>query len=115
MLSEHISGLARRAAARRSSRVMPWPPPVVMLTTTSALCLITGRNAMKRSGSGVGWPVSGSRACRWTIAAPASAAPIALVAISCAVIGRYGVMVGVWIDPVTAQEMITGFAIALLP
>ena len=56
---------------------MPWPPPVVMLTTASDACLITGRNSMNTSGSGVGRPSFGSRACRCTIAAPASAAPIA--------------------------------------
>jgi hypothetical protein len=39
------------------------------------------------------------------IAAPASTAPIAASAISSAVIGRYGDIDGVWIDPVTAQVM----------
>ena len=64
MLSDAISGLARLAAARRSSRLMPSPPPVEMFTTASQLCLMVGRNCMKTSGSGVGRPVSGSRAWR---------------------------------------------------
>ena len=41
------------------------------------------------------------------MAAPASAAPIAASAISSAVIGRCGDMEGVWIEPVTAQVMMT--------
>ena len=39
--------------------------------------------------------------------APASAAPTAASAISDAVIGRCGDMVGVWMPPVTAQVMMT--------
>jgi hypothetical protein len=39
--------------------------------------------------------------------APASAAAIAPSAISLGVMGRYSDMDGVWIDPVTAQVMIT--------
>jgi hypothetical protein len=41
------------------------------------------------------------------MAAPAFTAPMPPAAISSGVIGRYGVIVGVWIEPVTAQEMIT--------
>src|ERR1051326_4259347 len=41
------------------------------------------------------------------MAAPASAASIDCRAISSGVKGRYGDMVGVWIEPVTAQEMMT--------
>jgi hypothetical protein len=41
------------------------------------------------------------------IAAPAFAAAIDSSAISFGVIGRCGVIVGVWMDPVTAQVMIT--------
>src|SRR6266581_3589682 len=59
MLSEHISGLARSGAARRSSSVIPWPPPVVMLTTAPVDCLIRGRNCINTSGSGVGRPCLG--------------------------------------------------------
>ena len=88
MFIEHNSGLNTRAAADRSSSVIPWPPPVVMLITASQPCRIFGRNSAKISGSGVGRPFEGSRACRWTIAAPASAAPIAPSAISSGVIGR---------------------------
>ena len=54
-----------------------------------------------------GRPSTGSRACRWTIAAPASAAPIAASAISFGVIGRCGDIDGVWIEPVTAQVTMT--------
>src|SRR5262249_11435115 len=43
----------------------------------------------------------------WIIAAPASAAPTAASVISAGVIGRCGDIDGVWIDPVTAQVMIT--------
>jgi hypothetical protein len=67
---------------------MPWPPPVVMLSTASLLCLMRGRNCMKTAGSGVGFPSLGSRACKWMMAAPASAASIAARAISSGVTGR---------------------------
>ena len=66
-----------------------------------------GRNCMKTAGSGVGRPSLGSRAWRWRMAAPASAAPIACSATSSGVSGRCGLIVGVWIDPVTAQVMMT--------
>src|ERR1700678_65758 len=50
------------------------------------------------------------------MAAPASPAPIAASAISLAVIGKYGDIVGVWIEPVTAQVMTTFLLIrAFLP
>ena len=88
MLRLHISGLACSGAARRSSTVMPRPPPVVMFTTASVLCLMIGRKRMNTAGSGVGSPVSGLRACRWMMAAPASAAAIDWAAISSGVIGR---------------------------
>ena len=41
------------------------------------------------------------------MAAPASAAPIALSAICAGVMGRCGDMLGVWIEPVMAQLMMT--------
>src|SRR5437870_5455958 len=78
-----------------------------MLTTAPVDCLIRGRNCMNTSGSGVGRPSFGSRAWRCRIAAPASAAAIASRAISSGVSGRCGLIVGVWIDPVTAQVMTT--------
>ena len=56
---------------------------------------------------GVGLPSSGLRACRWMMAAPASAAATDCSAISVGVIGRYGDIVGVWMEPVTAHEMMT--------
>ena len=74
MLRDAISGFASSGAARRSSTVMFMPPPVVMFSTASVLCLMTGRNCPNSAGSGEGSPVSGSRACRWMMAAPASAA-----------------------------------------
>src|SRR5215211_2615329 len=107
MLSEHISGLARIAAAKRCSSVMPCPPPVVILMTASVRSLISGRKFMNIAGSGVGRPFSGLRACKWRIAAPASAAPIAFPAISSGVIGRYRLCDGTWTAPVTAQVTIT--------
>src|SRR5512132_2811749 len=107
MLSEHIYGFAANGASRRSHTVKLLPQPVVMLITASVSALIAGRNCMNTLGSGVGRPSFGSRACRWMIAAPAFHAPIAPSAISAGVIGRYGVIVGVWIAPVTAQVMMT--------
>ena len=109
MLSEHISGVACSGAASRWSTVMLRPPPVVMLITASVACLIRGRNCMNTAGSGVGRPSSGSRACRCRIAAPASAAPIAWLAMSSGVTGSAADMVGVWMPPVMAQLMMTFF------
>ena len=51
--------------------------------------------------------VTGSRACKCNIAAPASAAATASSAICCGVMGKYGDIEGVWIAPVTAQVMMT--------
>ncbi|MND09178.1 hypothetical protein D3C83_323020 [compost metagenome] len=67
---------------------MPNEPPVVMFTTASQFCLMRGRNCMNMSGLGVGLPSFGSRACRWMMAAPASAAAIDSAAIWSGVIGR---------------------------
>src|SRR5580704_3655297 len=107
MLREHISGEKAVAAAIRSSTVMVTLPPVVMLITPSQACLMRGRNWRKISGSGDGRPSLGSRACRCRTVAPALAASIAWVAISSGVIGKASDMVGVWIEPVIAQVMIT--------
>src|SRR5690242_308506 len=106
MFIEQSSGWKRVAAAARSSRVIVTLPPVVMLITASVAALIWGRNWPKTSGSAVGLPVSGSRAWRWRIAAPASAAAIACAAICSGVVGRCGVWAGTWIAPVIAQLMI---------
>src|SRR5712675_2384486 len=65
------------------------------------------RNGAKASGLWSGWPVFGLRACRCTIAAPASAASTAASAISCGVTGSAFDIDGVWIAPVTAQVMMT--------
>src|SRR5438105_10937734 len=107
MLNDAISGLARNGAASRSCTVMLWPPPVVMLMTASQLCLMAGRNSMNTAGSGVGRPSRGSRACRCRIAAPALAASIDCSAICAGVMGSTGDIVGVWIEPVIAQVMMT--------
>ncbi len=88
-------------------------PPVVMLMTQPERCLITLRNGANASGDWSGLPSFGLRACRWTTAAPASAAPMAASAISSAVIGRCGDIDGVWIEPVTAQVMMTLRAFAM--
>src|SRR6185436_18983002 len=109
MLSEHISGDSVVAAEMRCSTVMVTAPPVVMFTMESQLCLMRGRNCMKIFGSGLGRPSLGSRACRCRMAAPACAASIACCAIWSGVIGRASDMVGVWIEPVMAQVMITLF------
>src|SRR6202051_3759668 len=116
MLSEATSGLKVAAGLTRSSSVTVGAPPVVMFTTTLERCLITLRNGAKACGVWSGRPSCGLRACRWTMAAPASAAPMAASAISWAVIGRYGDIEGVWIAPVTAHVMITlrGFAMRFL-
>ena len=88
MLSEATSGLKWAAGRTRSSTSMVGAPPVVMLMTQSERCLITCRKGANASGDWSGLPFCGSRACRCTIAAPASAAPIAASAISSGVIGR---------------------------
>src|SRR6267142_6814265 len=82
-------------------------PPVVRLITQLERCLMIFRNGAKASGLWSGWPVFGLRACRCTIAAPASAASTAASAISCGVTGRAFDIEGVWIAPVTAQVMMT--------
>ena len=107
MLSEATSGLSFSAGCSRSSMLMVGAPPVVKWSTTSRAARILVPNWRKSSGSWVGLPSFGLRACRCTIAAPARAAPSAASAISSGVIGRYGDIDGVWIDPVTAHVMIT--------
>src|SRR5467141_362925 len=82
-------------------------PPVVRLITQLERCLMIFRNGAKASGLWSGWPVFGLRACRCTIAAPASAASTAASATSCGVTGKAFDIEGVWIAPVTAQVMMT--------
>src|SRR3954452_12243662 len=82
-------------------------PPVVRLITQLERCLMIFRNGSNASGLWSGWPVFGLRACRWTMAAPASAASTAASAISCGVTGSALDIDGVWIAPVTAQVMMT--------
>src|ERR1700719_1857106 len=82
-------------------------PPVVKLITQFERCLMIFRNGAKASGLWSGWPVFGLRACRCTMAAPASAASTAASAISCGVTGSAFDIDGVWIAPVTAQVMMT--------
>src|ERR1700750_1011749 len=91
-------------------------PPVVRLITQLEGCFIIFRNGAKASGLWSGCPVFGLRACRRTIAAPASAASTAASAISCGVTGSAFDIDGVWIAPVTAQVMMTLRAmLALFP
>src|SRR5579885_2959284 len=106
MLREQISGEKRTAARSRSSTVIVGLPPVVMFITTSDCRLIALSNDANTSGLPVGSPVSGTRACRWTTAAPATAAAIDCSAICSGVIGRASDMVGVWMAPVTAHVII---------
>src|ERR1700687_3651426 len=117
MLREATSGLKVAAGRTRSSAVMVGAPPVVMFTTTLERCLITLRKGAKASGDWAGRPSGGLRACGWTMAAPASAAPIAASAICWAVTGMCGDIEGVWIEPVTAQVMMTlrDLAMTFLP
>src|ERR1044072_4558856 len=115
MLSEATSGLKVAAGRTRSSIDIVGAPPVVMLITAFGRCLITFRNGGKRAGGRSGRPSFGSRACRCTTAAPASAAPIAASAISLAVTGMCGDIDGVWIEPVTAQVMMTFWLLAIVP
>src|SRR3979411_186236 len=89
-------------------------PPVVRLITQLERCFMTFRNGAKASGLWSGWPVLGLRACRCTIAAPASAASTAASAISCGVTGSAFDIDGVWIAPVTAQVMMTLRAMSAL-
>src|ERR1700744_6552530 len=107
ILSEHISGEKRRAAARRSETFIVAAPPVVILMMASVARRITGRKRAKTSGSPVGRPSSGTRACRWRIAAARLAAAIDCEAISSGVTGSASDMVGVCAEPVTAQLMMT--------
>src|SRR6185369_15621046 len=107
MLSDATSGLKCAQGFNRSSTIIVGAPPVVMFTTTLHACLMRLRKGSNASGRWSGRPSFGSRACRWTIAAPASHAPSAAAAISSAVIGRCGDIVGVWIAPVTAQVITT--------
>src|SRR5213080_4470729 len=113
MLSEATSGLKVAAGRTRSSIDIVGAPPVVMFTTTFERCLITLRNGANACGDWSGRPVFGSRACRCTIAAPASAAPIAASAIWSGVTGKYGDIDGVWIAPVMAHVMMTLLAAAM--
>src|SRR6478609_11523354 len=107
MLSDASSGLNSAAGRIRSSTVMCGDPPVVKLITALVWFLSDSRIGTKWSGFCEGRPSCGSRACMWTTAAPASAAPIAASAISDAETGRYFDIEGVWLAPVTAQVMMT--------
>ena len=109
MLSEATSGLkvaARAAAAPRSSSSAR--RPVVMLTTHVGALLDLRQERRERLRALVGPAVLRDRAhadARWP--RPPRAAPIAASAISCGVTGRCGDIDGVWIEPVTAQVMMT--------
>src|SRR5579883_2705075 len=107
MLRLATSGLSVAAGIARSSTRMVGAPPEVRLITALVRCLMRGRKRPNASGDWSGRPVSGLRACRCTMAAPASEAPTAASTISSGVTGRCGDIDGVWIAPVTAQVMMT--------
>src|SRR3982074_1236226 len=69
-------------------------PPVVRLITQFERCFMIFRNGAKASGLWSGWPVFGLRACRCTIAAPASAPSTAAAALSCGAVRRVDCGVG---------------------
>src|ERR1043166_1702301 len=115
MFNDATSGLNTAAGLTRSSIDMVGAPPVVMLITAAQRCLMTFRNGANASGDWSGRPSFGSRACRCTTAAPASAAPIAASAMWRAVTGIAGDIDGVWIEPVTAQVMLALFFVAIVP
>ena len=76
--------------------------------TTFDACLIVFRKGSNASGALIRAAIDGIAGVqdgRWR--PPASAAPRALSAISSAVTGRWGDIDGVWIEPVTAQLMMT--------
>src|ERR1700730_10228838 len=98
----------------RSSILMYGAPPLVRFITASVDCLIRGRNAANAARLWSGLPVSGLRACRWTIAAPALAAPIEASAIWSGVTVREGDIDGVWMAPVIAHEMMIFWVLAML-
>ena len=107
IFNEATSGLKWCAGRKRSAIVIVGAPPVVRLITTLLFSLISFKNGVNNSGSWEGLPSTGLRACKWTIDAPALAAPKAASAISLAVTGKCGDMLGVWMAPVTAQVMMT--------
>jgi len=107
ILSDATSGENFSEGCILSSIVIVGDPPLVKFSTAFVLALICGKNFWNASGDWSGFPVWGSRAWRWIIAAPASAAPTAASTISSGVIGKWGDIEGVWIAPVTAQVMIT--------
>ncbi|SOZ34160.1 conserved protein of unknown function [Cupriavidus neocaledonicus] len=114
MFSEASSGLKVVAGSMRSSTVMCGLPPVVILITASVSARILARNGRNSSGSCDGRPSLGSRACRCRMAAPARAASMAAVAISSAVTGKWGDMLGVWMAPVGAQVMMALARLAMV-
>jgi hypothetical protein len=79
-------GLELAAGRTRSSMVMPGAAAGGEVDHGRSRCLI-GEEGLEGLGRLVGLPVSGLRACRWTMAAPASAAAMAASAIS---FGRHG-------------------------
>src|SRR4051794_25454936 len=95
------------AEKARNFNAVVWVLGEVNGYTASVADAMTGTNWRYTSGFGVGRPSDGSRACRWMIAAPASAASIDCLAICSGVSGRYSDIDGVWVDPVIAQEMMT--------
>src|SRR3954471_24994282 len=115
MLRLATSGLKVAAGLTRSSIDTVGAPPGVMLITAAQRCLMTLRNGANASGDWSGRPSFGSRAWRCTTAAPAFAAPLAASATAVPVPGSPGDIDGVWIEPVTAQVIMTLFLAAIVP
>ena len=97
-----VPGAATRGSSSEGMKRPPSPVERFRITSTSAARMRATISA-KRSARIVPRPVSGSRACRCTIAAPARAASTALCAISAGVTGSAGFCSRLVRLPVTAQ------------
>src|SRR6516225_7532210 len=113
-LSVHSSGLSASTPSSRSCTVIPVPPPEEMLMTTSLRSLIPLAYLANTAGSAVGRPSRGSRACRCSTAAPASAAATPCSITWSSVYGRCGDIDGVCPEPVIAQVMMTFWETAIV-
>ena len=103
-----ISGRHSVTTRARSSIVMPTPPPLVGWTIASQRSPMPASTSRNRPRSAAGLPVSGSRTCTCTIAAPALEAPAAESTICSGVTGIAGLWPGTLIPPVRAQDRNTG-------
>ena len=97
-----------------SSTIRSPPIPAVrLISTLRPLFLTRSTTSLNNAISRLPFPVCGSRTCRCTIAAPASAASIAEVAICSGVTGIAGCLSTVSPAPVTAQVTTTLLFIAI--